>query len=234
MDVNSMTTEAVPTNPTQTTAHPSSKTNSAFEPAAKTETAKYSLHRFSFDSANWKKDMREFVELPYKLYRYHPLWTPKLKMEYLGNRLLGQVGMLEPRFPFHQRSKSQFFMVRNERGWVGRIVAFTHRDYDERHGTNMGFFGFYESINDPEVARLLIENARQWCEQQGCTDFMGPFNFTVNHTCGFLLDAYEKAPFIDMPYNPAYYHSLMESQGLTKAQGSGFSGIQLQSHETNR
>lgn len=163
-----------------------------------------------------RRQLRRFVEFPYSLYRDNPNWVPKLRMEYLGNRLLGQVGMFEERFPFHKEAKTAFFIAYRRGRPVGTISASIDSRFNKYHQTNTGAFGFFESIDDQEVATQLLDAAETWCKRHGALDYMGPLNFSTNHTCGLLVDAFDSPPIIEMPYNFHYYPRLIETYGLKK------------------
>ena len=81
----------------------------------------------------------------------------------------------------------------------------------------MGFFGFFESIDDIEVASALIESAREWLQLRGARLIRGPVNPSTNYECGMLLEGYDLSPNIMMPYNPPTYPKLLETAGLHKS-----------------
>lgn len=163
-----------------------------------------------------RRRLRQFVDFPYDLYRNDPHWIPRLRMEYLGNHLLGQVGMFQTEFAFHQNASSSFFLAFQNSKIVGRISASIDHAYNKFHQTQMGSFGFFECIDDQEVANQLLETAESWCRKQGALQFLGPLNFSTNHTCGILVNAFDRDPIIEMPYNPSYFPRLLEGYGLKK------------------
>jgi hypothetical protein len=106
--------------------------------------------------------------------------------------------------------------VKNGRD-VGRITAHVDRAYDEHHGVKAGWFGFFESIDDTPVAHALLSDAVAWVKQKGAEEIIGPNNFTTNHQCGLLVENFDRPPFVEMTYNPAYYEGLITSFGFGKA-----------------
>ena len=100
---------------------------------------------------------------------------------------------------------------------VGRITAHVDRAYDAEHGVKAGWFGFFESIDDRQVAHALLADATEWVRLRGATDIIGPNNFTTNHQVGLLVENFSRPPFIEMTYNPAYYERLISSFGFGKA-----------------
>ena len=78
-------------------------------------------------------------------------------------------------------------------------------------------FGFFESENDPEVARALVEAATDWLRARGRERMLGPMDFTTNDECGLLVEGYDLEPLVLEPWHPPYYRELLEGLGMTKA-----------------
>jgi ribosomal protein S18 acetylase RimI-like enzyme len=97
---------------------------------------------------------------------------------------------------------------------VGRIAAITNRLHNERYKDKTGFFGYFDSIDDEEVARALFDAAKGELKKRGFEIMRGPFNPSPNDEMGLLVEGFEAPPFIMMPYNPPYYVGLYERLGL--------------------
>lgn len=100
---------------------------------------------------------------------------------------------------------------------VGRIAAIHNRLHNEVHGDRVGFFGFFECVNDFTVAGPLIERAAAWIRERGLDTLRGPMSFSVNDECGLLVQGFETPNTLMMPHNPPYYLPLLEAAGLAKA-----------------
>jgi GNAT superfamily N-acetyltransferase len=100
---------------------------------------------------------------------------------------------------------------------VGRITGHIDRAYDAYHGVRVGWFGFFESVDDVAVAHALLDEAVKWVKQKGAREIIGPNNFTTNHQCGLLVENFDRPPFVEMTYNPRYYEALISSYGFGKA-----------------
>lgn len=156
------------------------------------------------------RDAQEFLEYPYTLYRDDPHWVAPLRRD--------QKCLFDPaRHPFHKHAGVMRFLARRSGRATGRVAAIWDRNYNEFHQEKAGFFGFYESEDDPDVARALLQAARKWLTTQGAEFIRGPVNPSTNYECGMLVDGFESDPFVMMTYNPPYYPRLMESVGLRKA-----------------
>ncbi len=158
-----------------------------------------------------KGEQKRFTMFPWELYKNDPYWVPPLLSEEKG--LLGF-----KKDPFYERNKIQTFIASRDGKMVGRIAAILNVGHLERYKDGVGFFGFFESVDDQEVADALFNAASQWLKGQGCLTLRGPMNPSMNHTVGLLIDGFDSSPFFMMTYNPPYYEKLVESYGFTKSQ----------------
>lgn len=157
-----------------------------------------------------RRELAAFIDLPYRLHRNHPQWVPPLRLE---RRLF-----LSPRFnPFFKHGEAQLFLARRDREVVGRISAHIDHAYNRYHRSHWGWFGFFECVEDGEVAKELLEAAAGWLEQRGCELMVGPADFTMNDESGILVDGFSAPPLIREPWHPPYYQRLVEGAGLEKA-----------------
>jgi GNAT superfamily N-acetyltransferase len=161
-------------------------------------------------TADGKKGLNEFIEFPYSLYRGDALWVPPLRIAV--RELLDRA-----KHPFYANAEAEFFLARRDGKVVGRIAAILDRNHNKFHEENAGFFGFFESTNDPEVAAALLDTARKWVFDRGAVLLRGPVNPSTNYECGMLIDGFDSSPMVMMTYNPRYYPALMEGAGLGKA-----------------
>lgn len=153
---------------------------------------------------------RSFLSLPERLYRHEPAWVPPL--------LLDLKNLLNPaKHPFHQHAAVEYFLALRAKEVVGRIAAIVNHQYVSFHKRPVGFFGFFESVDDPAVASALLCAAEGWVAERGMSHIHGPMNFSTNEMCGLLVDGFEHTPMLMMPYNPAYYAELIEVAGYRKA-----------------
>jgi GNAT superfamily N-acetyltransferase len=157
-----------------------------------------------------KSALKEFIELPYLLYRDHAHWVPPL-------RIAVQELLDRKKHPFYANAEAEFFLARRDGRVAGRIAAILDRNHNQFHGENAGFFGFFESEDDPAVAGALLAAAREWTFQRGARVLRGPVNPSTNYECGMLIEGFDADPMIMTTYNPPYYPVLMEQAGLRKA-----------------
>lgn len=157
----------------------------------------------------------EFVRMPWQIYggkpRAYPLWVPNLASK--------DRELLDPdRHPFWQNARRELFLARSSADGrlLGRIAAIVDNDYNEYAKVRCGAFGFFECRNDPVAARALFAVAEAWLRDQGMEFMRGPLNPSTNYTCGMLVDGFDLAPCIMMPWNPPYYPALLDSLGFAR------------------
>lgn len=158
-----------------------------------------------------RRDKKRFLLFPWEIYKNDPYWIPPLLASEKG--LVGYA-----KEPFYERNQIQTFLAVRDGKVVGRIAAILNVGHLERYNDKVGFFGFYESIDDQAVADALFAAAADWLKERGCETMRGPMNPSMNHTVGLLIEGFDSSPFFMMTYNPAYYERLFESVGFAKSQ----------------
>jgi len=159
------------------------------------------------------RDLKRFIALPYRLHRGDPQWVPPLRMEV--NNILDR-----EKNPFFRRAEAEYFIAEGNGGAiVGRIAAIHNRAHNEFHEDKVGFFGFFECVDEQAVANALLETAADWLRErgQGLDTIRGPASFSTNEECGLLVDGFDTPPTVMNPHNPRYYVQLIEGAGFTKA-----------------
>ena len=156
-----------------------------------------------------RSELRDFINLPWKIYAEYPLWVPPLKKDVRR--------MLEPgRHPFWEFSERILFLARRGKKTVGRIAGIIDRHHNEFHREQMGIWGFFECADDPEAASALFASVEKWVCQKGMAFVRGPLNPSINYEAGLLVDGFDFPPALMMTYNPPYYPRLIESCGFSK------------------
>lgn len=99
---------------------------------------------------------------------------------------------------------------------VGRIAAIVNGNHLKTHNDGVGFFGFFECIEDYGVAGALLHAASKHLQAQGLTAMRGPANPTINESSGLLIHGFDRSPSILMPYNPPYYERFFLQYGMER------------------
>ena len=157
-----------------------------------------------------KKAWEYFLRLPWSIYKGNQHWVPPLLTEVKG--------LLDAeKNPFWEHARRAVFLAWKDGKPAGRIVAIVDENHNNFHNEKTGFFGFFECIEDFEVARCLWDEAKRWLERNKSEIMRGPANPSMNDECGFLLEGFDKPPTIMMPYTPPYYLEFAERYGFKKA-----------------
>jgi GNAT superfamily N-acetyltransferase len=154
---------------------------------------------------------QEFVKFPWRIYKNDPYWVPPI----FGDRLK----LVHPeKHPFWEHAELQLFLAMRGQQVVGTISAHINHLHNEVHEDRVGFFGFFELIEDDAVARALLDTAANWLRERGMEAIRGPENPSQNEEVGLLVDGFDRPPVIMMTYNPRYYQGAIERAGFDKAQ----------------
>ena len=160
-----------------------------------------------------KQDLERFLHIPWTLgMKSDPNWVPPLLDDYRRS--------LNPKkSPFLKHGEVRCFLALQDGAPVGRISAQTDADFDRQWPGEKGvaFFGFFDSKDDPAVARALFDAAAGWARSKGRTRMRGPFTLDSKGEVGVLIEGFDTPPRIGMPHNRPYVGPLIESAGLAKA-----------------
>ncbi len=157
-----------------------------------------------------RRDLDAFMKLPFRLYQDDPNWVPPLL--YLERQ------RFDPKTnPFLQHADHQLFLAHRDGQVVGRISAQVDREHNRFHQERTGFFGFFESEDDPETAQALLGAAEGWLRERGMETARGPLSFSINQEVGLLVEGFDTPPMIMMAYSRPYYGRLIEGAGFSKA-----------------
>lgn len=168
------------------------------------------MDELSITEVSDKSELAQFITFPWKVYAEDPYWVPPLLSE--------RKQFLDPQQnPFFQHARATFYIARRNGTRVGTIGAFTNHLYNEVHGANAGFFGFFEVLDDPEAATALLQTAELKLHQAGHTEMIGPMQYSTNDELGLLVEGFDDPPRILMTYNPRRYQGYIEGAGFEKA-----------------
>ena len=155
--------------------------------------------------------MHMFLDVPHEVHQGHPLWVPPLKSQ--------EQDLLTPgRHPFWDDAEGAIFLALHGDTPVGRIAAFADRKANAYAQQIIGAWGFFECRDDMPAAHALFDAVHDWHAARNAQFLRGPLNPSTNYTCAMLVDGFDKAPCIMMPWNPPYYPKLAESWNMRKEQ----------------
>jgi hypothetical protein len=156
-----------------------------------------------------RRRLRDFLDVVDTIYADDPNYVRPLDMD-VGDRL--------------DHKKNPFFDHGEGTGWVayrdgkpvGRVTGSIDHEHLKRYQDDAGFFGFLDTVEDPDVTRALLDTAGQWLRGRGMKRMRGPFSLSINEETGCLVDGFDTPPMIMMPHHRPYQAELIEQAGLEK------------------
>jgi hypothetical protein len=157
-----------------------------------------------------KKGMNQFKRLPWTIYKDDPHWAPDLVMD-LKKRLN------KKKHPFYEFGDAEFFLAMKDGKVAGRIAAISNPKHNTYHHETSGFWGFFECINDQEVANALFDTVRDWLKAKDLTVMRGPMSCDTQDEIGMLYEGFDSHRSFMMPHNPPYYMELCSNYQMEKS-----------------
>jgi hypothetical protein len=118
--------------------------------------------------------------------------------------------------PFFDHAEGVIFTAHRNGRCLGRASAQIDREHLKLHDDGAGFFGFFDTIDDREVAKTLLDAAGAWLKERGMKRMRGPFSFGINEEIGCLVEGFDTPPMVLMPHHQPYQGGLIEGAGLAR------------------
>ena len=154
-----------------------------------------------------KRDLKKFIKFPNELYRDCPQYVPAL----VADQVKSLTTVSSAKYCPHK-----MWMVMDGGKPAGRICGMINPRYNERYGKKRARFGWFDTVNDLEVARLLLSTAEKWAEENGMDEIHGPLYYNTLGKQGMLVEGYENIPPFNCLYNYPYYNDLVTALGYEK------------------
>ena len=154
-------------------------------------------------AVNGRSMLKEFIMLPWTagIYENDDAWVPPI--------IKDQRKMLTPgKGYFFDIGEAEYFIAYKDGKPAGRISAHVNRAYEEKYDEDTGFFGFFECVNDREVARALFSSAETWLKARGKTKMNGPQSFSIYDSVGFEVFGEDILPVTGLYHFASYYKNL--------------------------
>jgi GNAT superfamily N-acetyltransferase len=159
-----------------------------------------------------KSDLRQFIKLPWKIYKGDSCWVPPLINDIKAS--------LDPeKNPVLNKIICEMFLAVKDGKPVGRICAGIDTNLNKKKNMNMAFFSMFECVNEYETAESLLNAAADWARMNGADFITGPCSVTGtdgDENKGLLVDCFDRPPVLMNSYNPPYYKDFIEKFGFTK------------------
>jgi hypothetical protein len=154
-------------------------------------------------------DTADFIRAGTEIFRDDPAWIAPLQMM-IGDRL-------DPKKePFYRHAEVALFTAWKGDRLVGRTSATVDRAWLDTWKDDTGHFGYFDTIDDVDVARALLGEAEAWLKSRGMKRMNGPMSLSANQEVGLLVSGFEHPPMLDMGHSRSYQGALAEASGLVK------------------
>ncbi len=167
------------------------------------------MANFTVRPVHTKADEKKFIDFLYTHYKDDPNFVAPLRMD--RKKLIDK-----EKNPFYKHSQMELYLAERNGEVIGRIGAIVNDNHNREHNDKVGFFGFFECVNEQEVANALFDEAKKFLVSKGMTAMRGPANPSVNDEYGLLIEGFNAPPVVLMTYNPQYYTTLIDNYGFKK------------------
>lgn len=154
-----------------------------------------------------RRDLMKFIKFPDRLYKDCPQYVPALHSDQVKS--LTKVSTLS-------YCKRKMWMVVDGKTVVGRICGMINPRYNALHDKKRARFGWFDTIDDFEVAKLLLGTAEAWAKENGMNEIHGPLYYNTLGKQGMLVEGYENIPPFNCLYNYPYYNDFVTALGYAK------------------
>ena len=155
-----------------------------------------------------RKQQREFLSFPIKLYKGNPYFVPPLWMD--------EKKIFKKNFIYNDTCEAVYFNAYREGNMVGRISGILQKAANEKNGEKRVRFTRFDSIDDPEVAGALFGAVEKWALEKGMDTVVGPLSFSDLEREGLLIEGFDQLSTFEEQYNYDYYQRLIEGLGYVK------------------
>ena len=158
-----------------------------------------------------RSGLRDFLHLPFSLYQGNPHWVPPLLAEVCRT-------LNTRKNPYFADASLDMFVCYGNSVPCARATLVVSRAHCTKFGVRTGFFGFFESIDDSACTAPLFAELEGRAIAHGVDTLEGPFNPNHYSELGMLADHYDEDQGFFEPYNPPYYHALLDKAGFQKGE----------------
>lgn len=156
-----------------------------------------------------KKELKTFIKVPFEIYKGDPYWVPPLIMDDLDT-------FTPEKNPAYESADARLFLAYKDGKAVGRIIGILSHAANDKYNTKNLRFGWFDTINDYDVARSLLMTVEKWGKELGMETMTGPHGFSDLDPEGMLVEGFDQLPTISVYYNFPYYPEFVEKYGFKK------------------
>ena len=155
-----------------------------------------------------RKEKKEFVEFPLKMYKNNPYFVPPLYGD--------EMKMFKKDYVYYDQSEAVYYNAYKGGKMVGRISGIIQHVANEKWGQKRVRFTRFDSIDDREVSDALFSTVEKWAKDKGMEEIVGPLGFSDLEREGLLIEGFDELSTFEEQYNAPYYQKLVEDYGFIK------------------
>ena len=150
-----------------------------------------------------KRELRDFIELHYELYKGNEYDAPNLYSDELRT-------LSKDKNSAFEFCEAEYYLAYKDGKLVGRVAAIINHRYNKQWERPAVRFGWLDLIDDVDVLRALLTAVEDFGRQKGMKEIIGPLGFTDMDPEGMLTKGFEELGTMATEYNHPYYPVLME------------------------
>lgn len=155
-----------------------------------------------------KKQQKEFLQFPLKLYKNNPYFVPPLYGD--------EKQIFSENYMYYDQAEAVYFNAYNDGVMVGRISGILQKAANAKWGQSRARFTRFDAIDNQEVAAALFQAVEDWAQSKNVDEMVGPLGFSDLEREGLLIEGFDQLATFEEQYNYDYYQRLIENCGYVK------------------
>ena len=155
-----------------------------------------------------KKQQKEFLEFPLRLYRGNPYFVPPLYED--------EKKIFNKDYVYLDVCEAVYYLAYINGKVAGRISGILQKSSNELRQEKRVRFTRFDAINSRKVAAALFNAVEKWAVEKGMDTVCGPLGFSDLEREGLLVEGFDQLSTFEEQYNADYYQDLIEYCGYKK------------------
>ena len=156
-----------------------------------------------------KRELKDFVNFPYRLYKNHKCFVPSLRFDELNT-------LSKEKNPAFDYCEARYWLAYKDNKIVGRIAGILNKAYIEKWQQKHLRFGWIDFEEDEAIVKALLEEVENWAKSLGMEAVHGPMGFTDLDHEGMLVEGFDQKGTLAAIYNYSYYPEFLENINYEK------------------
>ena len=156
-----------------------------------------------------KKNVKDFVMFPFELYKDCEYWVPPIINEEID-------AMDTNKNPVFKNAEAEFYLAYKDNKIAGRIAAIVNWVEIEEQKKNKLRFGWYDTIDDLNVSKALMDKVLEFGKSRKLEFVDGPVGFSNMDKAGLLIEGYDELNTMITWYHYPYQKEHLNKLGFSK------------------